>query len=311
MKIDIFTHIFPEKYLATLKKKTRLDKYREVHNRTCCDTNLRLRLMDRQPDVLHVLTMSLPPVETLVPPDDAIELARIANNELAELVGNYPDKFYAAVACLPLNYIDAALEGTDCAITELKLRGIQLFTNINGEPLDSPKFRPLYEKMASYDLPIWIHPWIRRDQPQEEPVARFDYELAVAMLKLVSAGVFLDYPDIKFIIHHCGGVIPILEGRARWFQPPIARKGAVINPVEHLRRFYGDTAVSGSTAALMCGYSFFGAEHILFGTDAPFGPSTPGLTLETIRAVERMDIPDTDKEKIFERNAIKLLRVPI
>ena len=137
-----------------------------------------------------------------------------------------------------------------------------------------------------------------------------DYETAVAMLTLVSAGVFQDYPNIKFITHHCGGIIPILEGRLRWIEPVIPGEGSVINPVDHLRKFYGDTAVSGSTAALMCGYAFFGADQILFGTDAPLGPPG-GLTLETIRSVERMDIPDTDKDKIFERNAVKLLRVAI
>jgi hypothetical protein len=35
------------------------------------------------------------------------------------------------------------------------------------------------------------------------------------------------------------------------------REGRFINPIEHLRKFYNDTAVSGSTAALMCGYDFF------------------------------------------------------
>lgn len=311
MKIDIFAHILPEKYLAALLEKVKPGlEFREKGNRANCEIDVRLRLMDRYPDVLQVLTVSLPPVETLVPPGDAVELAKIANDELAELVGRYPDKFYTAVACLPLNDMDAALEETDRAINELGLRGVQIFTNINGEPLDLPKFRPLYEKMASYDLPIWIHPWIDRSQPRRETLVDLDYETAVAMLTLVSAGVFQDYPNIKFITHHCGGIIPILEGRLRWIEPVIPGEGSVINLVDHLRKFYGDTAVSGSTAALMCGYAFFGADQILFGTDAPLGPPG-GLTLETIRSVERMDIPDTDKDKIFERNAVKLLRVAI
>ena len=77
---------------------------------------------------------------------------------MAELVGKYPDKFVTAIACLPMNDIDAAMKETDRAIKDLGFRGIQIFSTINGESLDTPKFRPLFEKMAEYDLPIWIHP---------------------------------------------------------------------------------------------------------------------------------------------------------
>ena len=116
--------------------------------------------MDRLPDVLDVLTVALPPLETvLVTPKDAVELAKIANDEMAELVAKYPDKFLTAVACLPMNDIDAAIKEADRAITHLEFRGVQIFSNIDGEPLDEPKFKPLYERMAQYDLPIWIHPW--------------------------------------------------------------------------------------------------------------------------------------------------------
>jgi hypothetical protein len=65
----------------------------------------------------------------------------------------------AAVACLPLNDVAASLEETERAIEKLNFRGIQVFTNINGEGLHEPKFRPLLETMARYDLPICIHPW--------------------------------------------------------------------------------------------------------------------------------------------------------
>jgi aminocarboxymuconate-semialdehyde decarboxylase len=309
VKIDIYSHILPERYLAALQEKvTPGPEFREARNRANCEIDIRLRLMDRYPDVVQVLSVSLPPLETLVGSGDAVELARIANDELAELVVRYPDKFLAAVACLPLNDIDAALEEADRAITKLKLKGVQIFTNITGEPLDLQKFRPLYEKMANYDLPIWIHPWV--DRKQRETVFTFDQETALAMLHLVSAGIFQDYPDIKFITHHCGGIMPLFEGRIKWMLPVILREGHVIHPIEDLRKFYTDTAVSGSTAALMCGYDFFGVNHLLFGTDSPLGPSF-GLTMETIHSVERMGITDIDKEKIFEQNAIKLLRLTI
>lgn len=309
MKIDVFAHILPEKYQAMLREKIPPDfTFQEGRNRGVCELDVRLRLMDRYPDVVHVLTVSLPPLETLVSPSDAAKMSKIANDEMAELVARYPDKFVAAVACLPLNDIDAALEETDRAITELKFRGVQIFSNINGEPLSLPKFRPLYEKMAAYDLPLWIHPWTERRQGRRGTVWSFDVDTAAAMVELVTSGVFQDFPDIKFITHHSGGIIPILEGRIRWSLPPRIRNGHALNPLDDLRKFYNDTAVSGSTAALMCGYEFFGVDRLLFGTDAPLGPEY-GLTLETIRSVERMAIPEADKQKIFEQNAVNLLRL--
>jgi predicted TIM-barrel fold metal-dependent hydrolase len=132
------------------------------------------------------------------------------------------------------------------------------------------------------------------------------------MMTLVASGVFIDYPDIKFITHHCGSMVPYFEQRIRWLMPELLGDPAhrVRNPEEHFRKFYNDTAVYGSTAALVCGYAFFGADHILFGTDAPLGPKF-GLTNATISSIQSMDIPDFEKEKILTQNAVRLLKLAL
>lgn len=316
MKIDIYSHILPQMYFEMLRRKAppEFDSSKftslSVPIRTLFETKSRLQVMTRYPDVVQVLTLATPPVETVVGPTDAVELARIANDELAELVSDYPDCFVAAVACLPLNDMDATLEETDRAITKLGFKGIQIFTNVNGEPLSSPKFRPLYQKMVEYDLPIWIHPWDEPGRPHVS-VYGWPYETSVAMARLVSSGVLADYPDIKFIIHHCGAMIPFFEQRIRW-APFNLEKTRVRNHLEYFRKFYNDTAVYGSTAALMCAYAFFGADHILFGTDMPLGtPPDHGLTQQTIDSIEQMEISDAEKKKIFQDNAVRLMRLAI
>ena len=135
MKIDVFSHILPKKYLDSLKKKTKsLDAFREIKNLAVTDIELRLKVMDRYPDVMQVLTLAQPCLETLVTANDAIELSRIANDGLADLLHRYPDRFIGAAACLPLNDIDASLEEADRAITQLGLRGsrysLQLMKNL-------------------------------------------------------------------------------------------------------------------------------------------------------------------------------------
>jgi predicted TIM-barrel fold metal-dependent hydrolase len=317
MKIDIFAHILPKKYFEALRKKVKggvdFSQLSEwvLLNRALSEIDIRLRLMDRYPDVLQVLTLALPPLEVVVSASDAIELAKIANDEMAELVLKYPDSFVTAVACLPLNDIDAAIEEADRAITELKFKGVQIFSNINGEPLDERKFRPLYERMVQHDLPLWIHPWNSPKSVQEWVKPPFmgaigwDFETSLAMLRLVHAGVFKDYPNIKFITHHCGGMVPICERRFK------AMPGIMS---EDVRKFYNDTALYGNTAGLMCGYAFFGAAHLLFGTDMPLGSTRLGgygYTLETIHSIEQMDIPAPDKDKIFEDNARQLLKLTL
>jgi len=311
MKIDIFSHIMTKKYLETYSKKNQeILKRVEARSIAVTDLEVRLRLMNRYPDVLQVLTIANIPLETFAEPADAVELAKIANEELAELIDRYPDKFIAGVACLPMNDMDAALEEADRAVTKLGLKGVQIYSRINGEPLDNPKFKPLWEKMAGYDLPIWIHPATYDKLDNDIGVFSWPFETSSAMFRLVTSGVFNDHPNIKFITHHCGAMVPFFEKRIKWVLSLVPGLYPNIkHPEEHFRKFYVDTAVYGNTDALMCGYAFYSADHILFGTDAPLGPKF-GLTGETAESIERMSIPDEEKEKIFSRNAIELLSLP-
>lgn len=309
MKIDVFCHFMPPKYLAALQKKARLtvDYNRELDNAANTNLDVRLRLMERYPEVLQVLSISQPPLDKVASPEDSVDLARIANDELAELAVKYPDRFIGGVACLPMNNIDAALDEADRAIKDLGFRGVEIYTNVNGDGPDAPQFRPLYEKMVQYDLPIWIHPC--RGGTGDMALFGWPYETSAAVLKLVAGGIIRDLPDIKFIIHHGGSMVSFFEGRIKWMFP-LEFGGEIHNPREQFRKFYCDTAVYGSTAALMCSYEFFGADHILFGTDMPLGPRF-GLTGETIRSIERADITAEEKENIFRNNAVNLLRMAV
>jgi uncharacterized protein len=310
MKIDIFTHIVPEKYFnAFCKKTSKVLSARGSGNRAVADIEIRLRLMDRFPDVLQVLTIGNLSLDKLVKPEEAVELTRIANDGIAELIVKYPDKFIAGVACISSHDMDAALDEIDRAITHLGLKGIMLYTSLGGEKLDDPKYDPIYKKMNAYDLPIWIHP--ESDQFLDEPVFGWPFASSDAMRRLVIAGIFNKYPKIKFITHHCGGMAPYFEGRIKWLQPlGMGANHPVKRPEEHFKKFYNDTATYGAGSAIKCACDFFGVDRILFGSDAPRGPGN-GLTLETIQSIEKLEIPEADKEKIFYANAVKLLKVAI
>jgi aminocarboxymuconate-semialdehyde decarboxylase len=332
MKIDIFPHILPQKYMEALYKIAPPNFYiQDVIETlpTLFDLSHRFRIMDKFEGLMQVLTISSPPIEQMADTKKAGDLAKLANDGMAELVLKYPDRFPGAVASLPMNDMEATLKEVDRAINELRFRGVQINTPINDKPLDSPEFIPLYEKMSQYNLPIWIHPVREVDFADYRTEKRskymifhvfgWPYETAVAMTRLVFSGILEKYPNLKFITHHCGSMIPYLEQRiigaydhAEMLRGAKYKQGLTKSPIEYFKMFYNDTAIYGSTPGLMCAYAFCGADHLLFATDFPYDSQYGERYIrQTVQSIEQMNISDLEKKMIFEDNARKLLRLPI
>ncbi len=340
MKIDIYAHIIPKKYGDRLYQHTRMKLPMLEGNPTLANLEDRFQIMDRFDDLAQVLIPSGQPIESVTGAKEATELTQIYNDELAELVSKYPARFPAAVAVIPMNDIEAALRELDRAITELRFRGVFIHTPVNfpakdtthppvTKPIDSPEFMPIYERMAKYNLPIWLHPFREYNVPDYSVETRskyqiwqvfgWPYETTVAMTRLVFSGILEKYPNLKFITHHCGAMVPFFEQRIAamydYSEMRSGRKykeGLTRSPLEYYHMFYNDTAINGSTPGLMCAYKFFGAKHILFGTDMPYDSQVGyGSTRKTIGSIERMDITAEEKQAIFEANARELLRLPI
>ncbi|MGH6785090.1 MAG: amidohydrolase family protein, partial [Sphingomicrobium sp.] len=252
------------------------------------DLDERFRVMDRFDDYQQILSIATPPIERFADRTAAIELARIANDGMAELARRFPDRFPAFVASVPLNDAEAAADETHRAVGKLGARGIQLFTNALGRPIAAPEFLPLFEAMAAYDLPIWLHPFRGADFPDYLTEERSQYEIwwtfgwpydtSAAMARLVFTGLFDRFPDIKIITHHMGAMIPFCAGRvgggldqlgSRSDDPEDAQAlgGLRKRPIDYFKMFYGDTALFGAWHAMESGLAFFGADHVLFGTD--------------------------------------------
>ena len=328
MKIDIFAHILPSKYLEAVKGLSLINPDYVNGTRTLSDLDARFRIMDKYDEYVQVLT--IPGFHRIITEGEkkAVELAKMVNDEIAELVLKYPDRFVAGVASLPLNNMDEALKEADRAINELRFRGIEIWAT-NEKPLDMPEFMPLYEEMCRHNLPIWIHPMRIPSVPDyiNETESKYGinslfgwvYETTTAMTRLVFGQVLQKYPDIKFITHHSGAMVPFFADRIvshydnyEMIWGKTYKRGLKKHPIDYFRMFYNDTAVNGSTAALTCAYAFFGAERLLFATDMPFDSQLGDASIrETIRSIEEMEIPDSEKKKIFEDNARKLMRLPV
>ena len=143
MNIDVFCHLLPPRYLAERNRRagssfgTQYARYFSA-NPGLTDLEIRFRILDKYPEVRQLLTIAGPNIESITEPRDSVELAQIANDEMAALVAKHPDRFIAAAACLPMNDVDAALGEADRAIRDLGFCGVEIFTDINGKPVDAP-----------------------------------------------------------------------------------------------------------------------------------------------------------------------------
>lgn len=335
MKIDIYNHVMPVRYLEMMKQHSKdagIVK-RMSSLRMLWDIEARVEMLrSKFPDVRQVLTLSLPSPELVGGPDLSPELARIANDDMAAMVAKWPDVFPAFIASLPMNNIPAALEEMDRAIDKLGARGVQICTSVNGRALDEPEYFPVFERVTNkHDLPIFMHPArpATRADYANEPKSKYEiwqvlgwpFETSVAMSRMVFSGFFEKLPNMRLITHHCGAMIPFLAGRAETLWAQLGSRSADENydellknmkkaPIEYFKMFYADTVLGGSSSALRCGLDFFGADKVVFASDCPFDPEGgPMFIREGVRSVEDLNLSEDDKRKIYFGNALKLLKM--
>jgi predicted TIM-barrel fold metal-dependent hydrolase len=340
LKLDIFPHIFPQAYFERMKDIASRNPglaasiKRWMHIPVLWDLDTRIRMMKRYPGYKQVLTLSMPAVEFLGSPEETPALARLANDGMADIVRSHPDLFPAFVASLPMNNVAASLEEMDRAIGKLGAKGVQIFTNVNGRPLDEPEFFPIFERMANrYKLPIWVHPSRTAkfaDYPTEQKskyeiywLFGWPYETSAFMARMVFSQMFEKLPSLKIITHHLGAMAPFLVNRLGYGMDQFGSrtsdedyegllKRMKKRPVDFFRMFYGDTSVNGSASAIRCGIDFFGSKRVLFGTDCPFDPEGGPLFIrETIKALDGMKLAKEDRRRIYFGNAVSMLKLEL
>jgi predicted TIM-barrel fold metal-dependent hydrolase len=335
VKIDVFNHILPKPYYDRMIEAMPPGAYmlKRVSNIPFLyDLDARFRKIEEfGDDYQQVFSVNLPPVEAVWGPDKAPEMAQVANDSMAEICAKHKDRFPGFVAAVPLNDIDAAIIEAERAVKTLGAKGIQVFSNINGHPMDEAHFFPLFEKMHEMDYPVWVHPTRAATTPDyaSEERSKYDlwwafgwpYETTNFMGRIVFSGMFDKLPNLKIITHHLGAMVPYFEMRAG---PGLDQLGSRSDdpednaalgrlkkrPYDYFRMFYGDTAVFGSVPATECGLAFFGSDHVLFASDAPFDPEGgSGYIRDTLRVMDGITASIDDKQKILEGNAKRLLKL--
>jgi len=336
MRIDAFPHILPRRYfdrmLAAASGPASYMQKRTAAIPCLYDLDERFRIMDRFDGYTQILTHGSPPIEALGDPSLTRDLARLANDEMAELVQRHPDRFLGFAASLPMNDPDASVREADRAISDLGALGVQIFTNVNGLALDDARFEPLFARLSELDRAIWVHPARTAKMPDYpgEDRSKFElwwvfgwpYETAIFMSRLIFSGHLDRYPRLRILTHHGGGMVPHFAGRigpgldqlgARTPDEDLTAlaRGMPKRPFDYYKMFYGDTALFGAAHAVRCAIDFFGIDHILFGSDMPFDPEKgPQFIRETIANLDALGLSVADRRRVDEDNARRVLRIP-
>lgn len=329
MKIDVFNHVFPVEFFdkaETLLPKAAVQRWKAMPE--LYDMNARMRVIDRFDDYRQIVSMSQPPFDLICGPDQSPGLARVANDGLARICREHPDRMPWFIASLPMNNTVASLREIDRVIDDLGAVGFQIYTNVTGKALDGPEFRDIFAKITERGKAVWLHPTRPATHPDYQAEDRslyeifwgfgWAYETSVAMARIVCSGMFDEISDLRVIAHHWGAYAPHAEGR---FTPLWERRNATMSDsgrsfadslkkpmIDYFKMFYGDTAMFGARAASQAGFDFFGADHSFFATDCPYDlVGGADLIRSTIEVIENLRCTAADRTAIYEGNTRKLL----
>ena len=313
MRIDAYTHFFPKKFFDMLDEVATdfKDMGKRVRSLPALhDLDVRKKIVDGHKDYQQILSYTQPPIEFIAKtPAQIDEFCRIINDGFAELIAKEKDHFPGWVAQVSLAAADAGVAEAKRAVKELGALGVQIYTNVNGKPLDRPEYLPFWDKMSELGIPVWMHPargaempdYITEDKSLYEIWWTFgwSYETATAMMRLVYSKIMDNHPDLKLITHHFGGIVPMLEGRigpgndvmgSRTSDKDYVslRKGLKKRVLDYFKEdFWADTAVFTAEPATKAGLEFFPRDKIVFASDCPYDPEGgtmyPRETLRILR----------------------------
>jgi aminocarboxymuconate-semialdehyde decarboxylase len=324
MKIDAHTHVQPPEYMKALMQSGRYEIERGADDRLIVkekgsrfltvspepfQLSERIEAMDASGVDMQILSLSTPQVYFLEG-QEAIDLAKMCNDYLASIVQEFPQRF-RALASIPLTAgIDAAINELVRCMDTLGMPGFIIGGNIDGTPIDDPRFDPFYEEANRRGAVMFIHPMVppgieAMSQYALAPLVGFMFDTTLAVSRLIFSDFFGRFLGVNVLVAHLGGAIPYLTGRLDlgYLRYPECQQISR-PPSEMIERLYLDT-VAFNEPALRMAIDVVGADHVLFGSDYP---NLAGDIPAAMSAVEHV-AARRDRSKVLGDNAQTLFRV--
>ena len=309
--VDDPKSLFPEADWAELK-----DRMVDLHGR-------RLELMDQYGIEMMILSLNAPAVQRFLDPRKANELARRANDFLAEEVRKRPDRFQA-MAALPMQDPELAAREMERCVRDLGFRGalVNGFSSAHDPEsmlfYDLPQYWPFWEHVERLDVPFYLHPrcplmsqariyeghsWLLG------PAWAFAQETAVHALRLMASGLFDRYPRLQIILGHMGEGLPYSIWRVdncnAWVRGRRHSYKAQHKIAHYFQNnFYITTSGNFRTQSLIDAMLEIGSERIMFSTDWPFENIDHAAIW-----FDEATISEADRVKIGRTNAIRLFKL--
>lgn len=274
----------------------------------------RLIEMDSAGVSMQVLSFAAPGVQIL-PTDAAVEMARHANDVLADAVRSHPKRFAGMITVAPQDPELAALE-IERAASQLELTGVLINSHTNGEYLDDPKFLPIFEAIDAHDLTFYMHP--AAPPPQAGEFLRipgftvgwgYGVEAGTHAIRLIAAGLFDRFPDLRLVLGHMGEGLPLwidrLDNRYEWEVGMTGRRRLERRPGDYIRsNVYVSTSGMNYPSPLRLAIDTLGSEHVLFATDYPMESMR-----DAVEGIDNAPLSDNERENLYYRNAERLFRL--
>ena len=322
MKIDIHTHIMPASMPNWVKKfgygefihvehvnckacMMKGDKlFRQVEE-NCFDAGIRMQEMKDTGVDVQVLSTIPVLFNYWAKANDGLETSRFFNDHIAETVTKNPDRFIG-IGTVPLQDIEFAIGEMERCVKELKLPGLEIGSNINGQNLGDPVFRPFFKKAEELGCAIFIHPWEMMGETQMQKywlpwLVGMPAETSRAICSIIFSGVLEEFPKLRLAFAHGGGSFPATIGRIEHgynVRPDLVAIDNPVNPRNYIGKFWIDSLVH-DPQALRFIIDVMGEDNICLGSDYPFplGEHRPG------ELIESMPFDQGLKDKLLFRNA--------
>jgi aminocarboxymuconate-semialdehyde decarboxylase len=328
MKIDIHTHIMPsampnwvQKFgygefihlehrncKACMMKGDKL--FREVED-NCFNDAARLKDMDDTGVTTQVLSTIPVLFNYWAHPKDCYETSRFLNDHIAETVGKNSKRFIG-IGTVPMQDVDLAIKEMERCISELKMPGLEIGTNINGKNLNEKDLFPFYKRAEELGCSLFIHPWEmmgEKEMPQYwlPWLVGMPAETTRAICSLIFGGVLEAFPGLRIAFAHGGGSFPYTLGRISHgfdVRPDLVQTDNTTDPSEYLGKFWVDSLVHDKLSFAFLKQSV-GDDKICMGSDYPFplGEHCPG------KLIESLQLTPVENHKLLYKNATDWLGI--
>ncbi len=311
-------HLNPAQYEPSVKYASALTRevnVKQMHDRAPKLSTIEVRIADMDRMGIDIQAVCPAPQQTYywTEPGLGLEVSRMINDRLAQIVATWPDRF-VALGTVPLQNVELAVAELERCVKQLGLRGVEINPNVAGRELTDPSLNldRFFAKARELDIVIFMHPigFTQGDRLMDHYLNNLignPLDTTVGTSHLIFGGVMERHPGLKIVLPHAGGFLGHYWARMDhgWRARPDCRTVIKKPPTSYLKKFFFDT-ITFDPEMLGNLIDKFGAAQVLLGTDYPFdmGEEDPvGL----INSVPRL--PAAEKERIMGGNAARLLKI--